>query len=151
MKQQLLFKRETTEFGGTLLEKKRKSTRPLTTNIPIFITINADITQSGSLLNHYNFIVDELLKWAHQFKITIYSYSINSNHIHICIEIMTLDGYKNFVRTFNGRTAKIIKVKWLYRPHSELVSKGRHLQNVLNYINQNRNETLGLKAYKPRN
>ena len=150
MKQQNLFRREKTEFGGSLLESKRKDLRPLSTKTPIFLTIKADISQSGSLLHQYNFIVNELFKWAHKFKVEVCDYSVCSNHIHLCLMITTTEGYKNFIRTFNGQTAKKIKVKWLNRPHTELVKKGRHLDNVLSYIKQNREEALGLRPYKRR-
>lgn len=95
-------------------------------------------------------IDNEIKKWSEKFNIQIYAYSINSTHMHICILLSTIEGYKNFLRTLNGRMAKVLKVKWLQRPHTELVSWGRHLQNVLNYIQKNHEEAIGQRPYMKR-
>ena len=147
MKQLKLFKKEKTEFGGSLLQDKRKSLRPLSTKTPIFLTIKGDATESGSLLKYRKQLDEELFKWAHKFNIQIYSHCINHDHIHTCIEITTIEGYKNFIRTFCGRSAKITKIKWTQRPHTELVSKGRHFDNIMNYIIKNHEEAIGQRPY----
>lgn len=147
MKQHSLFKKEKTEFGGSLLENIRKTARPLSTKAPIFLTIKWDISISGSLLKYREVIDGELRKWTKKFQVEIYDYSISRNHMHLCILATTMEGYKNFLRTFNGRMAKLIKVKWLQRPHTELVSWGRHLQNVLSYIRKNHEEAIGERPY----
>lgn len=150
MKQQNLFKKETTEFGGSLLQHKRKSLRPLSTKTPVFLTIKGDISQSGSLLKYRKLIDEELYKWSFRFGVKIYNHCINHDHLHLCIEIATVEGYKNFIRTFNGRSAKLTKIKWIFRPHTELVKRGRHFDNVINYINKNHEEAIGQRPYMKR-
>lgn len=147
MKQQNLFEKEITEFGGSLLEKKRKDRWPLSIKAPILLTIKGDISISGSLLRQSDWIHAEVKKWAAKFEIEIYDYSINSNHMHFCLVASSAENYKNFIRILTGRMAQYLKIKWIQRPHTEIVKRGRHLQNVLFYILKNKEEAAGLRIY----
>ena len=58
MKQTSFFKSKDfpTEFGGELLQKKRKCKRPLSTKKPVHEVLRADITESGSLTKYRKLI-----------------------------------------------------------------------------------------------
>lgn len=150
MRQQTLFKREKVEFGGSLLLKKRKSKRPLTTKAPIHIVLKVDSVESGYLFKHTNFIKEQLTKWSFKFNVNIFEQSIGGDHIHLGLQITSSDDYKKFIRTFTGQTAKTLNIKWILRPYTRLVRWGKDFQNLKDYIIQNHEEALGLRPYKPR-
>ena len=150
MKQKTLFKTEKTDFGGSLLKNKRKSKRPIYINVPVHLVLKADIKESGSLLKHRQFINEELNRWTKKFGITLYDHAICKDHLHLAIELTTIEGYKNFARTFNGRCAQYLKIKWTYRPFTKLVHRGKQFKTLLQYITQNHQEATGQRPYKER-
>lgn len=150
MKQQTLFKIEKKEFGGSLLENKRKTKRMLSPNCPIHLIFKADISKSKSLLKHKAFIDCELEKWSDRFNVEIMSRAICADHIHLEVRFVLEKAYKNFVRTFTARTAQTLKVKWTTRPYTRIVGYGKAEFILRNYIQQNHEEAMGLRQYKPR-
>jgi hypothetical protein len=150
MKQLKLFKPNNLSFGGELLSRKRKSARPLSVKAPIHLVLRGDISRSGSLLKYRTFIESELRRWSHHYEIKIYDQALCSNHIHLCLKLTTFEGYRNFVRVVAGRFAQVLKIKWMLRPFTRVVSWGRAFQNLRKYILQNHEEAIGLRVFKPR-
>jgi REP element-mobilizing transposase RayT len=150
MKQLKLFKPNNLSFGGELLLQKRKSARPLSVKAPIHLVLRGDISRSGSLLKYRRFIESELRKWSEHFNIKIYDQALCSNHIHLCLKLTTLEGYRNFARVIAGRFAFKLKIKWMLRPFTRIVSWGRAFKALQKYILQNHEEAIGLRIYKPR-
>ncbi len=94
LRQLRLFKKEKTEFGGSLLENKRKTSRPIALNTVIHLIVKGDITHSKSLLKHRKFIDEELQKWSQKFHVKLHSYAINHDHIHMAIEVSSKESYQ---------------------------------------------------------
>ena len=138
------------EFGGSLLENKRKSERVLALKRPIHLTLKGDTANSGSLLYKTKYIKEQIEKWSYKFDIKIYDFSINSNHIHFSAKISSRDNYKKFIKALTGRLAQVLKFKFIVRPFTKIISWGRQFKRLLEYIIQNKEEAAGERPYKPR-
>ena len=150
MKQQLLFKHENLAFGGDLLHNKRKTQRPLPPKTLIHLVLRADITQSGSLLKHREFINQEFIKWSKKYEIIIEDFALCSNHIHASVKHTSAEKFKSFIRVITGRLAQTLKLKWEQRPFTRPVQSGRPQQILKKYILQNHEEAIGLRPYTVR-
>lgn len=149
-KQLTLFKQQSKEFGGSLLQGQRKSARPLSTKSQIHLVVRGNISESGSLLRHRDLIEVEIRKWAKRFYVKISHKAIASNHMHIDMKINTIEGYRNFIRVFLGQLAQKLKIKWEYRPYTRLIRPGHPYRILKDYILQNHNEAVGNIFYSPR-
>ena len=58
------------EFGGSLLENKRKSQRILALRRPIHLVAKCDISVSGSLLKYKGYIKTQIEKWSERGSIS---------------------------------------------------------------------------------
>lgn len=150
MKQQSLFKKEKIEFGGSLLNNKRKSQRPVSIKAAIFVTLKIDTSIYDPLFKNRKLIIDELRKWANKFNVQIYETAVCGNHMHFAVRVYSIDDYKNFIRIFTGQTAQKLNIKWLHRPHTRIIHWGTDFKRMLEYIVQNHQETVGIRPYRPR-
>jgi REP element-mobilizing transposase RayT len=141
------------EFGGCLLEGKRKSQRPLSTKHPIHLVLQSD---HKGLFSPTNLSLHELIrKQAKKFGIKIYDLALNWNHIHCVIKINSRDDYKRFIRSLTSiLTAKIkaarkdIEEVFTLRSFTRIISWGRDFKNVLNYQVLNQLEAMGFISRK---
>ena len=127
------------EFGGSLLLGKRKEKRPLSTKNPIHLVLKSDEKASFHPCNQEmkNLIQDT----ASEFGIKIYDLALNWNHIHCLMKIPSRDSYVKFIRALTSR----MKVKFILRPFTRILSWGRDFKNALNYLLKNKMEAFGLK------
>lgn len=141
MKQLKLFQYNSIrQFGGDLLKGKRKSKRPLNPKLPIHLVLRADVTKSGTLMHWQTMTKFQIKKWSQKFGVTICERAIAGNHIHLLIKFPDRENYNNFVRALAGMLASKTKLKWLARPFTRIVQKGRDFQHVTNYIIKNQLE-----------
>lgn len=149
MKQKSLFKLSefTSEFGGSLLKNKRKSARPLSTRLPIHMTMKCTGPQ---LLKNADLIAAYIRVFAKRFQVKVYNSAIESNHIHLAIKCDSKAQIHNFMRALTGTLSKMLKLKWLYRPYTRIVKWGREFRNVCEYVTRNHFEAIGVIDYKPR-
>jgi len=138
------------EFGGSLLVGKRKAKRPLAIKNPIHLVLRGDVSQTGSLLKHRQLVETSLSTWAKKFQIKIYSQAIVSNHLHLVIKVNNREAYNNFARVVSGVLAKAVKIKWLLRPFTRLLTWGRDYVRTQKYVYQNHLEAIGTIPYQPR-
>ena len=138
------------EFGGSLLENKRKSERILALKRPIHLVAKCDISTSGTLLKYKAYITKQIIKWSDKFDIKVYNYAIYHNHFHFNIKISSRENYIKFIRALNGILAKALKVKFLLRPYTKIINWGQHFRRLTAYIQQNNEEATGQRPYKPR-
>jgi REP element-mobilizing transposase RayT len=151
MKQLKLFKENyKTEFGGTLLNGKRKSMRPLNPKLPVHLVLRTDTTQSGTLLQWQTLIKSQIKKWSHRFNITICERAIVGNHIHLLLKLPSRENYNNFARALAGALSAKTKLKWTSRPFTRIVKQGKDFQNVTAYVIQNQLEAWRILAYNER-
>lgn len=136
------------EFGGSLLDGKRKTKRPLTTKSPIHLILKAC---EKNLFNPTNLSLDNLIRiQAEKFNIKLYDLALNWSHIHMLIQLKNKKDYNKFIRSLTSIIAeKIRKVKpeltdiFILRPFTRIVSWGRDFKNALNYQVLNQLEALG--------
>lgn len=150
MKQLSFLAKQNLEFGGSLLQSKRKSERILAFKKPIHLVLRGNISISGSLLNYRKEIKAEIEKFSKKFEVRIYDYALNFDHVHFNVRLSTRENYKKFIKALTGRIAQLTKIKFSLRPYTKILSWGREFKNFINYTLQNHEEALGLRAYKPR-
>jgi len=138
------------EFGGSLLLGKRKEARPLSTKHPIFMTLKSTHT---SFFNPSTRSLERVIRdHAAKYQIKIHELSLNWTHIHFAISIPSKENYLAFIRTLTAEIVRLLSkalgknLKGLFdlRPHTRIVSWGRELKAVLNYIILNQMEAWGL-------
>jgi REP element-mobilizing transposase RayT len=141
------FKQEAA-FGGELLVGRRKTKRPLNTKDPIHLVLRCD---KLVLKRHERKIADTWRKFRLKFGVKCYESSINSNHIHAVIRIHSQRLYNQFVQAFCGTIALQLRIQWIHRPFTRIVSGwGKAFRKAKDYVQQNWLETWGLVEYQPR-
>ena len=152
MKQKTLFKISsfTSEFGGSLLQGRRKYARPLSNRNAIKIVLRGDTKKSGSLLKHRSRINQAFANFAKKFHVKVYEIAIVSNHCHFVALFQSRDQYRRFIRSLTGTLAKQTKVIWVLRPWSRILAWGRSFQIAVNYVIQNHREAIGEIPFQPR-
>jgi hypothetical protein len=167
------------EFGGSLLLGKRRSKRPLSTKHPIHLILKAD---QKEVFNPSSQKLNSLIrKTAQLFHIQIYDLAVNWSHIHFLIRLKQREDYVKFIRALcslltefsklsdpkrplgksNTQTAQgtdsMSQIRKLFtlRPFTRILSWGRDLKSVFNYLKINQMESFGLihrtkqKSLKP--
>lgn len=109
MKQISFLPRIKKSFGPEDLKGKRKGERILSSRQAIHLILKSDIVlEFGRFYKYKKMIAAELKKFSEKFGIRIYSYEINSDHIHLIIQIQNREQYKRFIAAFTGSVAKKI-------------------------------------------
>jgi len=137
------------EFGGSLLENKRKSKRVLSTKKPIHLVLK----MSGQkFFNPGNRGLEELIQsQANKYKITVYRLSLNWSHMHLIIKLPSREAYNAFIRTLTALIVNAIAkfknetLKGLFdlRPFTRILEWGRDFRTVLDYHDLNDLEARG--------
>jgi REP element-mobilizing transposase RayT len=151
MKEKCFFKNknETHPFGGSLLVRKRKSKRPLSTRKPIHLVFRANSSRYFSPRDlHLKRIIHSA---AERYKIKISSFAINWNHFHFLIKMESRESYNKFVRYLAAEIVRHLSNKYkksleglfVLRPFTRIVSWGKDFQNVCKYILANVGESFG--------
>ena len=105
---------------------------------------------SAKFLYEANFVSKTIDRFARRFKIKIHRKTIVSNHIHLALGFDNKLAYQNFSRALNGVLAKTLKIKWISRPYTRIISWGREFKNLCEYVERNHFESVGLVDFKER-
>lgn len=142
------------EFGGSLLEGKRKSQRPLSTKHPTHLVLKS---YGNAYFNPGNRKIQELIqRQSKKYGIKLYDSSLNWSHIHLLILIPSRKAYKAFIRTLTALLVRSISkakgksLKGLFdlRPFTKVLSWGRQFKKVIEYHTLNDLEAHGLITRK---
>jgi REP element-mobilizing transposase RayT len=153
MKQLTLFKKEKTDFGGTLLIGKRKTRRPLDFKSPLHLVLKSENAKGKFALNPTNHKLElTIRKQAARFKVKIYALAINWTHAHLVLRITSRQQYNSFVRAATG--AMVLKLRapkgfFTLRPFTKICTWGRQFRNLQNYTVKNKLEARGLLFMPP--
>lgn len=167
-----------TFFGGTLLKKSHaKTSRPLSTKLPIHIVLKSSKAKGNdSFLSPRNSRIIKVLikKTSQRFRIQVLEFSINSNHMHILAKGCRREDLKGFLRTLSALIARYVQNKhkpqksttknsssnkssqtnesgfWDQRPFTRIVESLRGYVVAKDYVVLNQLEALGVVSYKPR-
>jgi REP element-mobilizing transposase RayT len=137
-----------TDFGGSLLNGKRKSARPLDSTKPIHTILKA--TNSLLLLKNRAKIEDILNTYAKRFALKIYDCGIHADHIHLSLKIPNRRLYLRWIRAVTSVLVLRFKgLKWKLRPYTRVAAWGRAFGVLQKYIWKNREEgSLILNAFE---
>jgi hypothetical protein len=145
-RQMNFFKKTETQSGGTVGVGKRKTARILDSRKPIHFVLKSN--KSIQLHLHSRQLRMLLFHFAKKFGVKVYKESVQKDHWHFCIKITNRTLYRSFIRALSGTIAlKLGKGLWTQRPFSRIVTWGRDLFNVLDYILLNDCEITGIVPY----
>ncbi len=152
MKQKTLFNlsKYSSDFGGSLLIGKRRSSRPISTKNSLHIVLRGDTKLSGSLLKYRSDIDSGFKRFSEKFGVKIYKHSIVSNHVHFVGLFNSRQQYVKFIRALTGFIAIRTKIIWTLRPYSRILAWGRSFRTAIDYVIKNHLEALGVIAYQER-
>jgi len=101
--------RQKKEHGGSLAIKKRRSRRPLNLKQSHHITMKSHhAIGARSLFRHKKMILKLIRKFSARFRVKVYDYAIQGNHIHLLVRAKTREELQNFFRVVAGHTAQKI-------------------------------------------
>ncbi|HAG92381.1 MAG TPA: hypothetical protein DCL41_10935 [Bdellovibrionales bacterium] len=147
IKQLDLIPKPNLECGGSL-ENSRKQKRTLSSKKPMHLVLKAN---KITLFRNRDFIQRTLHKQSQKFGHRILTWSVQRNHIHLLIRIWDRNSYIKFIRALTGLIArKLGRGLWKFRPFTRVLSWGREIWNVNNYIFKNEMEVFGFWEYQPR-
>lgn len=137
------------EFGGSLLEGKRKAQRPLATKNPIHLILKSCVK---SVFSPHNKSLESLIRnQAKKFGVKVYDMAINWSHIHMVIKIECREDYIKFIRSLTAILAQKIRqarphLKEIFtlRPYTRILEWGKDFKNALSYQILNQMEAWGL-------
>ena len=138
------------DFGGALLQGKRKSARPLSTKQPIHLVLKS--THSRPFHPNSRKLEKIFREQASRYGIRIYDLALNWSHIHALIRIPSRHAYLAFIRTLTAAiviaisklTGQSLKGLFDLRPFTRILSWGREFTSVRGYLELNQMEGLGL-------
>ena len=157
MKMQYNLIKQEKDFGGDKAKGKRKERRPVAVKKPMHLIMKSN---ENSLLKNAKRIRPIIKTFSVLFGVRILELSINSNHIHFCIQGKTRKGIQDFNRAIAGTIAlkltsarkgvSLTKSFWKQTIYSRIVEWGRDLTNLCKYIVMNQKEALGIISYTSR-
>lgn len=126
MKQLNLFSdKKEVQFGGSLIEGKRKTARPFDSTKPIHLVLKA--TNPFVLLKYRSEVEKVLKSYAAKIGIHIYDVAVNADHIHLVIRGRR-DFYLRWIRAVTSiLVRRFIGLKWKFRPYTRIGAWGRGL------------------------
>ncbi len=144
-------------YGGQV--EHRKFARPFSATKAVHIIFRSRLLSGArSLLraNRKEWTEEILKQKTRHYGAKLYSFSVNSNHIHLLMKFPTPQSQSRFLRDATGSLALKIKTTfkiskntkvWDARPFSSLV---KCFPRIKAYIEKNKNEATGLWPYKKR-
>lgn len=139
------------KFGGTLLNGKRKTQRPIAINKPLHLIVKSEKTNEQIFFSPKDRQLNTLIKKsAERYNIRIYKFSVNWSHFHFVIKVLSRKDYVNFVRYLGAQVvayfSKMLKrnIKGLFRlrPFTRIVNWGKDFRKMCKYITTNIAESL---------
>ena len=143
--------------GGEHSVGKRKRRRPIHTKKPMHLTMRSESAKgrlSLGLPRHRNFIERKVREYAVKWGIRIYTFSNNSNHLHMVIRAGTRVGFQNFLRALSAQVALFVtgakkgaalgKRFWDLLAFTRVPGWGRAYAVVRDYVEMNQQEAVGL-------
>lgn len=140
MKQLELFKTKIAkEFGGILLNGKRRGRRPLNSKKPMHLVLKA--TNSIALLKNSKLVETLIHMYAERAGVKIFDLGIHADHIHLAIGVPDRATYVRWIRAVTSVLVQKFKnLKWRLRPYTRIGEWGRGFARLKAYIWKNRKE-----------
>jgi len=103
-----LFKKDLRFHGGSLLNGKRRTVRPLSSKDAIHIVLRSTWAYGENsllLLKNKKDIQRIILRTAKKYLVRVYKQAIVSNHLHLIIKIPNRKNYQTFIRVLSSLIA----------------------------------------------
>ena len=140
------FARESTAYGGEK-RKGRKLMRPLCNKRGVHLILKS----RANLFKESQTVLTTLIPMAERFDVRIYNFALGFNHAHFLLKFPSRAAYRKFIRAVTGLLAKKLGAKLFTQlPYTRLFHWGSDYWNLKRYMEQNREEALGHRAYRPR-
>ncbi len=117
-------------------------------------------SRHSTLLKHGAMVRRLLQNMPDLHSVTVYEFSVNSNHVHLLLRAKTRKGFQGFLRVFCGQVAQKISgaVKghrlkesfWHVPVFSRIVAWGKAFVSARRYVIQNQLEATGEIPYRSR-
>ncbi len=137
------------EFGGELLQKRRKAKRPLDPKKPTHFVLRLKQNLPHFFSPRRKAAKNGFLNLASKYKIKVYHLVFNHTHCHACLLIPSQKAYVDFVRELTSRlkghfsklaNARLKKI-FLHRPYTRIVEWGRSFFALMKYFEKNAQES----------
>lgn len=116
MKQQRLFKRDDTSFGGDLMKKRKgRGARPLDTRHSMHLVLRStQAVGAKSFVRHRGLIHLIVHRFADNFGVQVYQLANVGNHLHIHMKLGSRHTWRAFIRAVTATIAIKIgrKSRW---------------------------------------
>jgi hypothetical protein len=147
MKQVSLFPIAPPVFGGNLPRGRRKLARPLARKRPTHLILKA----KREIFSERKTVLDVVFGQAEKQSIRIYDLAVAKDHLHLVIATPGRREYRAFIRSVTGLLARRFgKGLWTALPFTRVAQWGAAYRELQRYMEQNREEALGRRPYKPR-
>lgn len=152
MKQLTLIKKDRSDFGGSLLQGKRKSKRPISTKKPMHLVLKSEKAKGRFAFAPSDQRIKMLaVKMAKKFGVKLYTCALNWSHTHLVIKVASRRQYNSFIRALTG--AMVLKLKapkgfFTVRPFTKIGTWGRQFRNWLEYASENEMQAWGIARKK---
>lgn len=134
--------------GGRLARGKRKRRRTLCSKRPIHLVLKSN---QKILFKNKNVILQLTKKYSERFGVKIYQSSVQKNHIHYILKMLNRQIYIKFIRSLTSQLAKQLgKGLWSLLPFTRITEWGKPFRALIDYVQMNEREVLGLQEYRPR-
>lgn len=127
-----------------------KRERPFAENHTLHVTMRSEIAHGDLSLRssrNYPIVCEYIRRMAARFDIRVLHFAVESTHLHLVILAQTRAHLSGFLSALAGAIARAVKRSssrelaeipfWSARPYSRILSWGRELRNVLNYVERN--------------
>jgi REP element-mobilizing transposase RayT len=156
MKQTQLLKKHKSDHGGEI-KNSQKRQRPLSTKDSMHIVLRSSEARGPRSFRKYSKEIHKILeRFAAKYHIEIKSYANVGNHLHIHIKLFKRKSYTPFIRAVTAaimimvtgfskwRTKPVDFQFWDHRPFSRVVTSFKAVKNLVDYIQINVLEGLGV-------
>lgn len=144
-------------FGGQLLQRKRKSKRPLSTKSAIHLVIKSEKAKGNlSFVNHQSVIIKAISAISKKWNIKVHDQAVNFNHVHFVIQINSESDYRSWIVNSQLKLSDYflskleIKLTQFFslRPWTRILHWVEILKNAMEYLILNKMEVVGLRPTK---
>ena len=149
--------------GGEYSVEKRKIICPVSTKKPMHLTLRSSFAigrYSFRVKKNRDFISKIIGVSGKKWGVKVYSFSINSNHLHFSLRSFTRVGFQNFLRAVSAQVAAFVTGAKRGRPFgkrffdlpafSRITEWGRAFSWLNAYVLKNQLEASGAISYQPR-
>jgi hypothetical protein len=136
-------------FGGSHLNHKRKSRRPLDFQKTTHLVLRLRETLPNLFHPRDGRLRGRFLEAAHKYQIRVYDLVFNHTHVHASLLIPDRKAYLDFIRELTSKLVKYFSRKYLCkfreiflnRPFTRIVPWGKAYENLKSYMRKNEKES----------